>query len=141
MSGFYAKALCALWTADIDWLVDDIRLFGVDETLYTVDLAVDEFLSSIPVGARVCMSDALTGKTVTGFGVVDADDPVVAAVTGHITCGVIVKWTGDAATSQLILYENCGTNLPVDLVEQDWTPKFDSHPARKIAALAPGSGE
>ena len=97
----------------IDWDTDDIRAILIDTDDYTVNLATDDNLDDIPGAARVAVSGALTGKTVTD-GVADAADVTWTAVTGD-DCEAIVlyKHTGTESTSRLIAYIDSATGLPV----------------------------
>ena len=97
----------------IDWDTDDIRAILIDVADYTVDLDADVNLDDIPAAARVAVSGALTGKTVTD-GVADAADVTFTAVTGD-ECEAIVlyKHTGTESTSRLIAYIDSATGLPV----------------------------
>jgi hypothetical protein len=113
MNNLYGKGRQRFLQADIDWLVDDIKAVLVDTDDYTVSIDVHEFLSDIPVGARVATSANLTTKTST-LGVADADDVTFTGVTGdEFEAVVLYKDTGAAATSPLIMYADVGTNLPV----------------------------
>jgi hypothetical protein len=78
-------------------------------------LSVDEFLSAIPAGARAATSANLTTKTFNSLGVWDADDTTFGTVaTGPICRGVILyRDTGVAGTSNLIVWIDNATNLPV----------------------------
>lgn len=103
----------ALENGGIAILTDNIKAVLVDQGLYTVNLATDEFLSDIAAGARISTSGNLASKTSTA-GVFDAADVTFTAVTGasieHI---VLYKDTGVAATSSLIAYIDSATGLPV----------------------------
>lgn len=97
----------------IDWDTDDIRAILIDVADYTVDLATHDNLDDIPAGARVAVSGALTGKTVTA-GVADADDVTWTAVTGDESEAIVLyKHTGTESTSRLIAYIDSATGLPV----------------------------
>lgn len=113
-NGIYAKAKQAFLEADIDWLVDDIKVCVVDGADYTANLATDEFLSDIPGAAIVATSANLSTKTSTD-GVADADDVTFSSVTGDsVEIIVIYKDTGVAATSRLIAYYDvAASGLPV----------------------------
>jgi len=97
----------------IDWDTDDIRAILIDAADYTVNLATDDNLDDIPAAARVAVSAALTGKTVTA-GVADADDVTWSAVTGDQSEAIVLyKHTGVESTSRLIAYIDSATGLPV----------------------------
>ena len=55
-----------LLDAEIDWLGNTIKMVIVDTDEYTVNTAAHQWLSDIPVEARISTSPALTSKTVTG---------------------------------------------------------------------------
>lgn len=105
-----------------DYYGDDIKACLVNVsgagTLYTVDLAQDEFLSDIPGASIISTSPNLTNKAsqtgagaTTVGGVADADDFVFSAVGPAgttIEALVVYKDTGTAATSPLIAYIDTG---------------------------------
>lgn len=96
----------------LNWLSDDVRAILVDTGLYTVNLATDQFLTSIAAGARISVSGSLTTKTATA-GVADADDVSFTAVTGAtVEAIVLYRHTGVDATSRLIAYIDTATGLP-----------------------------
>lgn len=133
-NGLYAKGREAFLNADIDWLVDNIKLVFVDAGAYTVNLATHQFLSDITAGARIATSGNLAGKTSTD-GVADATDPVVSAVTGvTVEAAVLYKDTGTASTSPLICYMDTATGLPFTPNGGDVTYQFSSD-ANKIFKL------
>jgi hypothetical protein len=110
----YDTGRAAFGNAGINWLSDTIQTILVDTSLYTVNLATDDFLADIPVGARVGAPLTLTGKTNVA-GVLDASDLAYTGLVGapSIEALVIFKSTGDDATSQLIAYIDTATGLPV----------------------------
>ena len=113
----------------IDWDTDDIRAILIDIADYTVDLDLHDNLDDIPGAARVAVSGALTGKTVTD-GVADAADVTWSSVTGD-ECEAIVlyKHTGTESTSRLIAYIDSATGLPVTPnggdIEVQWAATAD----------------
>lgn len=97
----------------ISWSTDNIKCVLVDSGLYTPNLVTDQFLSVIPMGARVAVSTNLTGKTSTA-GVADADDVTFALVTGSSAEYIVIyQDSGVDATSQLIAFIDTATGLPV----------------------------
>jgi hypothetical protein len=62
-----------------DWINDTINAALLDTAAYTVNAATHASLTDIPSGARIG-SATLATKTVTGAGVLDADDTTFAAV-------------------------------------------------------------
>jgi len=133
-NALYDKGRQRFLQADIDWLVDDIKAVLIDTGAYTVNLATHEFLSDIPLGARISTSSNLASKTSTN-GVADADDVVFSLVTG-VNCEAIAlyKDTGVAGTSALICYIDTATGLPVLPNGGNITVVFDSG-ANKIFKL------
>lgn len=112
MSDTYLKAREAFLNADIDILVDDIRVILVDTADYTVDLTNHEFLDDVPAAARVAVSGALSGKSTTN-GVFTANNPTFIAVVGdQFEAVIIYKHTGVEGTSRLIAYIDSATNMP-----------------------------
>lgn len=81
---------------------------------YVVDLASDRYLSAIASGDRVATSAALTGKTFVN-GLFVADNLTYGVLVASDPCGALVLFhdTGDAATSELILYLDTYQGLPV----------------------------
>jgi hypothetical protein len=112
-NSLYDKAREGFLDGSIDWDSDDIRAILIDTADYTVNLATHDNLDDIPEAARVAVSGALTGKTVTD-GVADADDVTFPTVTGDVSEAIVLyKHTGVEATSRLIAYINSATGLPV----------------------------
>lgn len=128
----YAKAKQKFLSGAIDLTSVAVKAVLVDEAEYTYDNA-HEFLSSIPAAARVAISDALGGKSVTD-GVFDADDVEFVGLTGaSIEAVALFVDTGDAATSSLLSYVNEG-DFPVTPSGGDVTFRWDDG-ASKIFAL------
>jgi hypothetical protein len=133
-NGLYTAAKKKFLDADIDLLVDDLKVVLVDNADYTVNLATHEFLADIPAGGRVATSANLAGKTTAG-GVFDANDVTFTAVTGDpFESYVIYKDTGVEATSPLIAYYDTATGLPTTPNGGDITLAWDNG-ANKIFAL------
>lgn len=99
--------------ANVDLIAGDVKAILVDLADYTFDNAHD-FLSDVPVAARVATSANLAGKTVTN-GVFDCDNFTWTAVTGDQSEAVIFFIdTGVEATSRLVCYLDTGqSGLPV----------------------------
>lgn len=121
----YDKAREAFLNADIDWLVDNIKVVLVDTADYTFDVAHD-FLDDIAAAGRVSTSGNLAGKTSTN-GVADATDVVLATVAGDQSEALVIyKDTGVAATSALIAYIDTATGLPITPNGGDITITWDN---------------
>lgn len=129
----YPKGREGFLDGSIDWDTDDIRLILVDLADYTYSDTHDN-LDDVVAGARVAVSSALSGKTVTD-GVADATDKTLSAVTGD-PCEAIIfyKHTGTESTSRLIAYIDSATGLPVTPNGGDITITFDNG-ANKIFKL------
>ena len=107
----YGKA--EMMRGAINLVSDTIVAYLVDGADYTYSSA-HKFLSDVAAIGRVD-SFTLASKTVSDAGVFDAADGSFAAATGDPSeIIILVKDTGVAATSQLILYYDTGvTGLPV----------------------------
>jgi len=112
-NALYGKARQAFLTGGLNWSSMTAKLVLVDSADYTLDIDVHEFLSDIPAGARVATSGALQNKT-SVLGVADADDILIAGVTGdRFEAVVLYSDTGTAGTSRLIAYWDSATGLPL----------------------------
>ena len=126
MSALYDKGREGFLGKVIGWDTDDIRCILVDVADYTVNLATHDNLNDIPAAARVAVSVALTGKTITD-GVADAADVTFPSVTGDpCEALVIYQHTGNEATSRLIAYIDTATGLPVSPNGNDVIVRWDS---------------
>ena len=102
----------AFLEADLDWTGQDMRVILVDLADYTFS-AAHQFLTSVPAGARVAVSGALTGKTATS-GVADADDVTFTSVTGDQSEALVIyQHTGVDATSRLVAFIDTATGFPI----------------------------
>lgn len=104
MSQLYPKGKKKILDGDIDLLVDDIRIVLIDTADETYN-AADEFHSDLTgAGIVATAGSGLDNKTTTS-GVFNADDELLAAVTGDtIEAVVMYKWTGASGTSPLIAW-------------------------------------
>lgn len=113
---------------------DNIKAVLVDSASYTSNLATDQYLSDIPAGARIATSSNLVSKTVTN-GVFDAGDVTFTTVTGNQSEYVVLyKDTGVEGTSNLLVYIDTATGLPVTPNGTDIIVQWDDG-ANKIFAL------
>lgn len=111
-NALYDKGREGYLNGTLNWLGDDVRAILVDTGLYTVNLVTDQFLSVIPMGARISVSGSLTTKSATN-GVADADDVSFTAVVGPtVEAIVLYRHTGVDATSNLIAYIDTAMGLP-----------------------------
>lgn len=113
-NALYDKGRESFLTGGINASSDTIKAILIDIAAYTVNLATDQFLSTISGSAIIGSAVTLASKTVAA-GVFDAADisftGLVAAPT--IEAIVIYKDTGSSATSNLIAYIDTATGLPV----------------------------
>lgn len=111
-NAIYPKFKEVVISTGVNLLTANIKAVLVDTASYTYN-ATHQFLSDIPIGMRVATSPNFASKTV-GNGVFDADDIVFSAVTGAQSEAVVLYVdTGSAATSNLIVYIDTATGLPV----------------------------
>lgn len=109
----YDKGRQAFGDGDLSWSTDNIKAILIDAADYTVNLATDEFLNIIPVGARVATSSNLTAKANVA-GVMDAADVTFSTVTGDESEVIVIyQDSGSESTSILIGYIDTATGLPV----------------------------
>jgi hypothetical protein len=114
-NALYPRTKAKMLQGAINLLTADIKAIVVDSADYTFD-AAHEFLSSIPVGARVATSANLAGKTVAAAtAAFDSNDVIFPNVTGdQIEAIVLVIDTGDPATSPLLMFQDTNiTNAPL----------------------------
>lgn len=112
MNAFYDHGRQNFGDGYISWTNDVIKAVLVDASVYTPDLANHSTLADVPVGARVAISDPLTGKTNIA-GVFDADDTIFVGVSGATyTYVILFQGTGVDPTSRLILFIDTSENLP-----------------------------
>jgi hypothetical protein len=120
--------------AQLDWSTHTVKAQLVDTGTYTANLAAHEFLSDLPVGARIGAAVTLTGKSYAA-GACDATDATFTAVSGPtIEAIVIYRDTGTEATSALIAYIDSATGLPITPNSGDIIVAWDNG-ANKIFKL------
>ena len=112
----YSKARERFLTAQINWLTADVRALLIDAGggvgQYPFSSA-HEFLSSVPVAARIAGPIALAGKTAVD-GAADANDVTFPGVSGVTSEAVILYiHTGVDATAVLVAYIDVATGLPI----------------------------
>ena len=114
----YPKCLERAMKSGVDVIADTIRAVFVDTALYTYS-NTDEFLTAIPVGARIATSAAITGKTVATVNTDDARfdcaDFTVTFAAAQPTVEALVYYAdkGSDATSYLIKYMDTSASLPL----------------------------
>lgn len=129
---WYPKGLQHFAQGDIAFLTDTIGVILVGSG-YVFSTA-HEFVTDL--GANiVARSSALSSKTTTS-GVLNAASPVVSSVGGATAVDFVVlyKNTGSDSTSELLVFWDTGTGIPLTPNGGDVTVNFDTGP-NKIAAL------
>ena len=111
---WYQKGMREIGNQGVALLTANVKIVLFDNG-YTPDYVADEFLSSVPAGARIVTSPNLSGKTIADGGVFDFDDPTfTGAAVGKVIIGAaLYKDTGSAATSPLIGLTNTAGGLPL----------------------------
>jgi hypothetical protein len=90
----------------------DVRCLLIDKDVYTFN-AAHEFLSSVPVGARVAMTASLTGKTFTN-GIFKTANTLFPSAAGAVSEAYIVYiHTGTDSTSRIIQFIDTATGLAI----------------------------
>jgi hypothetical protein len=131
-NALYPKGKEAFLNADIDLLVDTIKISLIDTGVYTYS-ATHEFRSNVSNSA-VISTATLSNKT-TANGVFDADDALFTSVTGaNAEALIIFQDTGFQANSRLIAYIDSATGLPILPNGGDITVAFSSG-SNKIFSL------
>lgn len=115
-SGLYDSFRALAAGGDIDLIVDDIRVIGIDAADYAVNFVTHDFLNDVPAGARVRVSASLTGKSVTAGAFTHAQGTLPAAAGDDIDALLYYKHTGADATAPLIGYFDNFAGLPVPSV-------------------------
>lgn len=129
----YGKAKQRFANGAINWTSDTFRVYLIDTDDYTPNFSTDEYLGDIASAAKVAYTTL--ENTTNTLGVCDADDCVFSSVTGdECEALVIAKWTGNQATSPLILYLDSVTGLPITPTGTDIAVTWDNG-ANKIFAL------
>lgn len=127
----YDKARQAFLDAEINWLTDTVKCILIDVTQYTCVIGTDSVLGDVPAGARVAVSGALTGKTITD-GVANAASATFSTVTGAAVGAIVIYQ--DNGGQKLIAYIDNATGLPVTPNGGDITINWDTG-ANKIFKL------
>jgi len=114
MNLIYGLAKEQFLNGSLSWANDPIKVLLVGTLHYSPAMNADQFLSDIPVAARVATSGTLTGKTAT-LGVLDADNITVEAVpSNEVDALILYKHTGTEASSRLVAFIDSGVGLPVN---------------------------
>lgn len=130
----YSKAKEAFLNADIDVLVDVLKVLIVDST-YTPNQGSHQFVSDIAASAIKYRTTALQNVSNVN-GTLDADNiPIISYPGNPFNAVIIYKDTGSDATSRLIAYidtspglpfAGSATDIPVTIVWDDGPQKIIS---------------
>jgi hypothetical protein len=135
-NAFYAHGRTHFARGDLHWRAsggDTFRVVLIDTALYTVDIDAHEYLSSIPAAARLSTLTLTTLEPTNG--VLDAADCTFVGLTGDSGEALaIYHWSGSDATSELVLYIDSCTGLPVTPTGANVTVNWDNT-ATRIAKL------
>lgn len=136
-NGFYQPGMQQWAEGDIHWVSggDTFRVILGDAADYTVNLTTDDFLADIAGAAREEGPVTLGTLSAAADGVIDAADITFTAAAGD-PCEFLVIYkfvTGDA-DSNLLIYIDTATGLPVTLNGGDVTVTWDNG-ANKIAKI------
>lgn len=111
-NALYDTGRNAFLRGDLSWNSNTFKVVLLSSS-YTANLSTHQYLTSIPGGARVATSSAIT-TLLPGAGVADASDITFTSVTGsQVTQFVIYRDTGVEATSQLVAFFDTAINLPI----------------------------
>jgi len=111
-NALYDTGRNAFLRGDLSWNSNTFKVVLLSSS-YTSNLSTHQYLSSIPGGARVATSSALT-TLLPGAGVADASDITFTSVSGsQVTQFVIYRDTGVEATSQLVALFDTAINFPI----------------------------
>ncbi|MGH7486998.1 MAG: hypothetical protein ACREMY_15555 [bacterium] len=129
---WYPKGLQHFAQGDIAFLTATIGVILVG-TSYVFSSS-HEFVTDL--GANIVARSSALGTKTTTNGVLNAASPVVSAVGGVVNVGFVVLYhnSGSDATSELLVYWDTGTGIPLTPNGGDVTVNFDTGP-NKIAAL------
>lgn len=112
-NALFTPAKVSFLTAGFSLSSSNIKAVLVDHGTDTPVPSTDQYLSDIGAGARIGTSSNLGSKTTTG-GVFDAADTTISAVSGASVESIVTYVdSGSAASSNLVVYQDTGTNLPV----------------------------
>lgn len=117
-NSIYKYGHAEIWRQNLDYLAGNIKVAYVNVTgtgtLYTADVAADQFLSDIPGASIAATSPNLTGKAISDAGIASANSFVLTSVPADgsdYEAFVVYLDTGVAATSTLIAYIDTGTTM------------------------------
>lgn len=128
-NGFYTLSMKEWAEGDIHWVSggDTFSVILGDAADYTVNLTTHDFLNDVAAGSREEGPVNLGSLASLDDGVIDAADITFTAAAGD-PCEflLIYKNTGTESTSNLLIYIDTATGLPVTLNGGDVTVQWDS---------------
>jgi hypothetical protein len=115
---YFLNNLLKSTTTPVDFDTATLKWAPIDHGTDTPNVATDDFYNDISAGLVGALSDALGSVTVgvVATGVVDAADdaPAWTALSGSSVESInLINDTGNAATSDLIVYFDTATGLPL----------------------------
>lgn len=134
---WYPKGLQHFAQGDIAFLTDTIKIALVAQpyTYHSTDEFVTDLMAGSPSVSQIVVRSSALGTKTTTNGVLNAAGPTLSAVSGvPVYYVVLYKDTGSDATSELLVYWDTGTGLPLTPNGGDVVVSFDTGP-NKIAAL------
>lgn len=125
-TGLYDPGREGFLAGELNWSSNDIRVILINTGNYPTCDPSHKFLSSIPSNARVAVSGALSGKTVSN-GVAGANNITFSAVSGATVGALVIYYhTGSDATARLIAMVDTATGLPLTPNGGDITIAWDT---------------
>lgn len=114
----YSSKLFA--TGSLSWTNDEITVMLIGTSAYNYSDA-HQWRADIPEAMEMAVGGTLVNRTVSDIGACDADDYSFGTTVynGPVDAVVIFKDTGSRATSPLIIFNDDGTNLPMNPLAYD----------------------
>jgi hypothetical protein len=133
-SAMYEHGRERFGNGDVDWVNDTIQATLVNTSLYTVDLANDEYIVDVP-SAAVIDTVTVTGKS-NALGVFDADATTFPNVVDGAVVGALILWknTDFDNSSPLLAYIDNAPELPATADGTDVIVSWDNG-ANKVLKL------
>jgi hypothetical protein len=116
-------------TGQLNFATDDVRAMLVRGYTLGANIDTHQFESDVTgAGGTIVSSTAAFASKTVALGVADAADTVFSAVASGAACPYVIikKHTGTASTSNLIVYIDTATGLPVTPNGGDINLVFDN---------------
>jgi len=108
-------------TGSLSWTNDEITVMLIGTDTYTYSDA-HRWRADIPLATEIAVGGTLANRTVdASTGAVDADDYSfgTTVLPGPVGAVIVFKDTGTRATSPLIVFNDTGSNLPLNPLAYD----------------------